>query len=147
MTKKFSTILFFIILISSKISSQCPCPLPITISYNWKPLICYSETISYNIPNAGFTSYYYGIPYIRYNPSIYYLWPQEVLVWVRVHEYGHAMTGSSDEFFVERWATNQLQVTDPNIVSVYIYWLETELPWGQYNSLMLAQNVRNARGY
>jgi hypothetical protein len=144
-----SFFLFIIVLSLAKISFG---QLPITISYNWKPSSFVSEQTSYLYSYSGFTTFSFNIPVIYYNPLLYSSLPQDALVFLRVHEHGHAIQKIMNEDECDCWAAKQLQSSgDGKILDGTIYWMENVLrdqggDATHKNGFGMAQTLRRCRG-
>src|SRR5262245_14135999 len=71
---------------------------PDVMFVGWQPPIMVQETINPAIPYAGFTQMdQWGRPFIMYNPNILSRLPQPLWVFLRAHEYGHAIGRLANE--------------------------------------------------
>ena len=118
----YASAFIFLLSLSVKVQAQ----LPITISYKWKPPFNVSESINNSIPFWGL-AHFYPSQYIEYNLNNInqsHL-SQEMLVFTRVHEYGHIINKTSDEATTDCWASKQLAQTDPQIINAAINWMDS----------------------
>jgi len=111
----------FLILILGTLCSEANAqtPYPET-EFNWRPPANFPETFDINTSTTPYPGYTQPplLNHIFYNPSLFFApnhvpFTHDILLYIRVHEHGHAILKTLDESTCDCFSASQIAITDP----------------------------------